>query len=85
MQRIYRDFAACCTTLHDGLTYGHGWFRASDLSRVKRCVMSRESARSACKSADCLRERPETALRRYLPCGLMTGKVVTCVMSACES
>jgi hypothetical protein len=33
-----------------GLSYGHGWFRTSDLSRVKRYVTRRESAHSACKS-----------------------------------
>jgi hypothetical protein len=28
---------------------GHGWFRTSDLSRVKRYLTPRENARSACK------------------------------------
>jgi hypothetical protein len=35
--------------LVDVAFYGHGWFRTSDLSRVKRYAGSRETARSACK------------------------------------
>jgi hypothetical protein len=34
-------------------SYGHGWFRTSDLSRVKRYLRRRENARSACKSGEC--------------------------------
>ena len=51
MQHLYRHFAACCILLHLGLSDGHGWFRASDLSRVKRYATLREIARSACKCA----------------------------------
>ena len=29
-------------------TYGRGWVRTSDLSRVKRCCWLREKARNAC-------------------------------------
>ena len=32
-----------------GLSHGHGWFRTSDLLRVKRYVTTRENARCACK------------------------------------
>src|SRR5947208_12431685 len=33
-----------------GLLYGHGWFRTSDLSRVKRYRRSVQWARKRCKS-----------------------------------
>jgi hypothetical protein len=36
-----------------GLSHGHGWFRTSDLSRVKRYLTPRENARFPCKTATC--------------------------------
>ena len=50
---------------------GHGWFRTSDLSRVKRYVSPRENARSACKSAGHAARRPETEF--YGVCVCFTG------------
>jgi hypothetical protein len=47
-----------------GSFYGHGWFRTSDLSRVKRYVTPRENTSSACKSAPC----GATARSRVLRC-----------------
>jgi hypothetical protein len=51
--------------LFAGLSYGHGWFRTSDLSRVKRYVTPRENARIACKSGH-FPGRAKTAISRSL-------------------
>ena len=53
-----------------GLSHGHGWFRTSDLSRVKRYLVPGENARSACKSVCWTRAR-EPAF--YGVCVCFTG------------
>ena len=46
-----------------GSFYGHGWFRTSDLSRVKRHVTPRENTRSACKCSQCAATAGSRVLR----------------------